>query len=990
MSTVTFPFDTKAHAFQKRAYERPPQHQLNASLIQRNKERLDKLELTFQLSGVFSLPDGWKSKIDDPTEQMYQYEIKMYNMHLKGGKVVPRQLSEEEKAEAEAAKNKKGAPPAKDPKKKGQEDEISAEEKERIEREQAEKEQKMEYYRQQWQEYSNQEKFERYCEDSFKEPSIKFIDSSTGNQEPVTITLNGEDLLKFEEDVFERQGVYLYFDKLAPAEDEDPKKGGAKAAPKKGGTEEMKPVHGRVFLDLTQLLIPGNNTQVMKQLIETYSKNPEGEGSQEQVFEPSQTYIYYSLSLDQPIYPYIYTEQLSQVVLNKAFYSNTAVSLPDTNAAVREFHRTINVIVKEIGVEYNRVFTGEGTMQGSDDKDSPRGQKPGSTIYSTPAQQREMREQRKEKFLIEFNVGSKYSVLREKLKKSVLRFVVEKYKREIGNKNLTQEERAKFKANLYVYVNELMKKTLSDAIDQNKEQIHQDIWMQKDSLRDDKQNKINKSFNENFEDKCKRLYKEFDIKNDQENSEKWLLNCLYDCKYRPYPMYRDYARFCLKYGMYLRAEYYLEKLIEESEYSNLNRILQATLLVQRGNFKGALEILNQVLDSDWKDYKANILMGLLYDKLERPGLSRKHFAIAKCRKLRELNLLPPKSNQPKNFRTIQEEFKIQAVDFKITKDQQLSYDQQDLLYFEFIEFLLEYWVYDLAEFTLSYIKDNQSERFLMTQAKIRVQQRNFPEAVQSLDKILGNDPKNQAAWILRGHAFFMANNLFDSEESYIKALRLKPPVKDQILQERLGIVYARRKAWKDAKVVFAKCCKEFTSTTSWMYLGLALLRLGELSLAEDAFTQANILDNFNPKIWGYMCILCLTVGKDRKFQAQICFREALKTGLNDTEILEEIGDLYVREGYYDQATESFAQLIKIDPKHGEGWQKLADVYCNNLKLNKERSNAIDAYKKAIELVEGENNKSKIALTLKELLQAENREDEIEPFRKYLLDESLTQ
>lgn len=37
-------------------------------------------------------------------------------------------------------------------------------------------------------------------------------------------------------------------------------------------------------------------------------------------------------------------------------------------------------------------------------------------------------------------------------------------------------------------------------------------------------------------------------------------------------------------------------------------------------------------------------MGLLYDKLERPGLSRKHFAIAKCRKLRELNLLPPKSN----------------------------------------------------------------------------------------------------------------------------------------------------------------------------------------------------------------------------------------------------------------------------------------------------------------------------------------------------------
>jgi len=64
-------------------------------------------------------------------------------------------------------------------------------------------------------------------------------------------------------------------------------------------------------------------------------------------------------------------------------------------------------------------------------------------------------------------------------------------------------------------------------------------------------------------------------------------------------------------------------------------------------------------------------MGLMYDKLERPGLSRKHFAVAKCCKLRELGQLPPKSTQPKNFRTIQQEYKVEIVDFKIvlTKDQ---------------------------------------------------------------------------------------------------------------------------------------------------------------------------------------------------------------------------------------------------------------------------------------------------------------------------------
>lgn len=60
----------------------------------------------------------------------------------------------------------------------------------------------------------------------------------------------------------------------------------------------------------------------------------------------------------------------------------------------------------------------------------------------------------------------------------------------------------------------------------------------------------------------------------------------------------------------------------------------------------------------------------MYDKLNRPGLSRKYFAIAKMRKLRELNKLAPKSNQPKNFRTTGIEFKVEIIDFKnvLTKD----------------------------------------------------------------------------------------------------------------------------------------------------------------------------------------------------------------------------------------------------------------------------------------------------------------------------------
>lgn len=68
-----------------------------------------------------------------------------------------------------------------------------------------------------------------------------------------------------------------------------------------------------------------------------------------------------------------------------------------------------------------------------------------------------------------------------------------------------------------------------------------------------------------------------------------------------------------------------------------------------------------------------------------------------------------------------------------------------------------------------------------------------------------------------------------------------------------------------------------------------------------------------------MCVLCLIVGKDRKVQAEQCFREALRMGLREIDILEEIGDLYMKDIQLDLAILAYSQIVAIDSKYGEGW-----------------------------------------------------------------------
>jgi len=170
----------------------------------------------------------------------------------------------------------------------------------------------------------------------------------------------------------------------------------------------------------------------------------------------------------------------------------------------------------------------------------------------------------------------------------------------------------------------------------------------------------------------------------------------------------------------------------------------------------------------------------MYEAIGRPGLQRKHFAIAKVKRMRELNQLQPKNNAPKNFRTQSIEYPVEIIDYKNvrSKDEDMKPNDSDQMHFELIDLLLENILFKTADKTLSYIIDTHSNQYLLTKARIRIMQRNYDDATEALDELLEKNKDNVEAWIMRGQAYFFGGNMFDSEESFINAIRLQPNLKD--------------------------------------------------------------------------------------------------------------------------------------------------------------------------------------------------------------------
>lgn len=324
-------------------------------------------------------------------------------MLMADGKVVPKELTEDQKQEADAKGGAKGGkPPAKDAKKGGKEEEPSPEELERHEKEKVEREERERQLAAEWDTLDEETKHIRQNEDIFKEPCVKMqnlviieqveklnaqlneiAEEDAAAKEPIQKKIDelisstnvgkvitkkqGFELVEIEEMVKVEKGCWLRFMKLPPTQGDDA--GGKKVAPPKGAkgapTDDLKSCIGRAWVNFEDLLKPGSTEIKQRVFLQTcapITKKTNEDGTEEEVvdtefdkvFEEAKSYIHLRISFDQPVTkaaPEKPEPIASEIVPIKQF-----ITWPYSKDPCDDFSKQITLAVESMAKEFYNMF----------------------------------------------------------------------------------------------------------------------------------------------------------------------------------------------------------------------------------------------------------------------------------------------------------------------------------------------------------------------------------------------------------------------------------------------------------------------------------------------------------------------------------------------------------------------------------------------------------------------------------------------------------
>jgi len=185
-------------------------------------------------------------------------------------------------------------------------------------------------------------------------------------------------------------------------------------------------------------------------------------------------------------------------------------------------------------------------------------------------------------------------------------------------------------------------------------------------------------------------------------------------------------------------------------------------------------------------------------------------------------------------------------------------------------------------------------------ARLKLQKGEYSAAEENLNEALQFDYQSPDAWSLMGHVKYMIGDCGVARECYEHTLAFVNDASEMhSIYMRLASIYLQEERFQDAKTTFLLACKKSPSCVSWLGVGIACYRLGELSEAEDALSEANVLNNNDPEVWAYLSLVCLKT--NRRLEAEQAYKYAVKLNLEEGPLLAEIHREQVAYGFGNPA-----------------------------------------------------------------------------------------
>lgn len=137
--------------------------------------------------------------------------------------------------------------------------------------------------------------------------------------------------------------------------------------------------------------------------------------------------------------------------------------------------------------------------------------------------------------------------------------------------------------------------------------------------------------------------------------------------------------------------------------------------------------------------------------------------------------------------------------------------------------------------------------------------------------------------------------------------------------------------------------------------------------------EANVLDNRNGDVWGYLALLLLLNGEERLHEAQAALQQALKYSTCNTSLLRELASAYISIDHLSTAEDLLRRSLAVDPTATHTRRLLADVLASQNAL----AQAATEYKAVLEAEDAEDwQRNDAYQQYSQILRVLGREDEL--------------